>query len=305
MSHRFKQLKPLGKNKRNMKNKDAGLLKPLLTGQGSAETALYDFLYIDRERISSLYAQLFPQGTLTSVKTTAQHGSSDDQSLGSDLKVIKGETKATDTESTGIEHTFDASWAIPIEVLARLNGLRLVRPSLGGAQLGTIAQLDGFLRIIDYAAVKDMWEPIMTMIVGQDKPGLREIVELLKSIPHTMHAHFLTDNGFLWASLEPENLLLPPADIVLKHGGTVGGSWKILFILDAYPSRDSTPELRSWDAGQATDGVMNAIHELRKQIGRPFGWYGVTPLMVYREIPPYSTQGNLDLSPTTPAADSA
>jgi hypothetical protein len=147
-----------------------------------------------------------------------------------------------------------------------------------------------------------MWEPIMTMIVGQDKPGLREIVELLKSIPHTMHAHFLTDNGFLWASLEPENLLLPPADIVLKHGGTVGGSWKILFILDAYPSRDSTPELRSWDAGQATDGVMNAIHELRKQIGRPFEWYGVTPLMVYREIPPYSAQENLDLSP---AANSA
>jgi hypothetical protein len=36
-----------------MKSKDAGLLKPLLTGQGSAETALYDFLYIDRERISS------------------------------------------------------------------------------------------------------------------------------------------------------------------------------------------------------------------------------------------------------------
>jgi hypothetical protein len=167
------------------------------------------------------------------------------KSLGSDLKVIKGETKATDTGSEGIEHTFDASCAIPIEVLARLNEMRLVRSSLGGVPLGTIAQLDGFLRIIDYTAIKDMWEPIMTMVVGQDKPGLREIVELLKSIPHPMHAHFLTDYGLLWASLDPANLLLPPADIVLKHGGTVGGSWKILFILDAFPGRDNTPELRS------------------------------------------------------------
>jgi len=149
MSRRFRPLKPLDKNKHNRKNRDAVLLKPLQTAQESAETALYDFLYIDRERISSLYAQLFPQGTLTSVKTTAQHGFADDQSLGSDLKVIKGETKATDTGSEGIEHTFDTSWAIPIEVLARLSATRLVRSSLSRISLGTIAQLDSFLRIIE------------------------------------------------------------------------------------------------------------------------------------------------------------
>jgi len=56
----------------------------------------------------------------------------------------------------------------------------------------------------------------------------------------------------------------------------------------------------TWDAGQATDGVMLAIQELRKQIGRPFGWYGVTPLMIYRDIPPYSAQDSLDLKPVAP-----
>jgi hypothetical protein len=120
-----------------------------------------------------------------------------------------------------------------------------------------------------------------------------------------MHAQFLTSDGYLWASLDPENLLLPPADIVLKHGGSVSGSWKVLFIVDAYPTRptvddSSSPELQSWDAGQATDGVMLAIQELRKQIGRPFGWYGVTPLMIYRDIPPYSAQDSLDLKPVAP-----
>jgi len=231
------------------------------------------------------------------VKTTAQQGFSDDQSIEGNLQVIKGETKTVDTGSEGIEHTFDASWAIPIEVLARLAESGLVRSSMNGATLGTIAQLDSFLRIIDYTAVKDMWEPIMSMSMGP-VPGTREIVEILKHIPHSMHAHFLTKGGFLWASLDPQNLLLPPADIVLKHGGVLGGSWKVLFILDAYPSETTAPEVPSWNAGQATDGVMNAIHVLRTQIGRPFNWYGVTPLMVYREIPPYSAQENLDLAPS-------
>jgi hypothetical protein len=58
-----------------------------------------------------------------------------------------------------------------------------------------------------------------------------------------MHAHFLTNDGRLWASLDPDNLLLPPAGIVLKHGGTVGGSWKVLFTVDAYPT---LPSLDDW-----------------------------------------------------------
>jgi hypothetical protein len=31
---------------------------------------IYDFLYVDRARVSALYAQLFPQGILTTVKTS-------------------------------------------------------------------------------------------------------------------------------------------------------------------------------------------------------------------------------------------
>jgi hypothetical protein len=285
MSHGFKRLKPLSKNKRNTKSRDAESPKRLPMERDSVEAAVYDFLYVDRGRVSALYAQLFPQGTLTSVKTTAQSSYSDDQSIGSDLKVIKGDTKSTDSGAEGIEHIFDASWAIPVEVLARLTQRSLVRSSLRGANLGTIALLDGFIRIIDYTAVKDMWEPVMTMLVGEDKPGFKGVVGIMKNIPHTMHAHFLTECGYLWASLEPQNLMVPPADIVLKHGGSVSGTWKVLFLLDAYPEFGQVaPTAQSWSAGDATEGVLNALHILRSQIGRPFHWFGITPLLIYRQV---------------------
>jgi len=85
--------------------------KRLQTGPGSAE--IYDFLYVDRARISALYAQLFPQGILTTVKTTAQQSFSDDSNIGTDVKVVKAEKKVSEAGSEGIEHLFDASWSIP------------------------------------------------------------------------------------------------------------------------------------------------------------------------------------------------
>jgi len=115
-----------------MKSENAESPKKLLTGPELAE--INDFLYVDRARISALYAQLFPQGILTSVKTTAEQSFSDDTNVGTDVKIFKAEAKSADSGSKGIEHMFDASWSIPLEVLARLESLSLIRDSLRGGR---------------------------------------------------------------------------------------------------------------------------------------------------------------------------
>ena len=159
MSHRFKQLKPLGKDKKSMKSASGESQKPSQTGPESGE--IYDFLYVDRTRISALYAQLFPQGILTSVKTTAQKSFADDSNVGTDVKIFKAEAKSTDSGSEGIEHLFDASWSIPLAVLDRLRRLSLIRESTKDAGLGSVILADCHLRIIDFASMENLWEPGM------------------------------------------------------------------------------------------------------------------------------------------------
>jgi hypothetical protein len=68
MSHRFKRLKPLGGNKKSMKSENEESRRISPAAPESAD--IYDFLYVDRARVSALYAQLFPQGILTTVKTS-------------------------------------------------------------------------------------------------------------------------------------------------------------------------------------------------------------------------------------------
>jgi hypothetical protein len=116
---------------------------------------------IDRARVSSLYAQLFPQGILTSVKTTAQQHFSDESDVGSDIKVLKAESKSTEGGLEGIEHLFDASWSVPLEVFARLQQLSLVRSSLKDADLGSILYTESHVRTIDFAGMNDLWEALL------------------------------------------------------------------------------------------------------------------------------------------------
>jgi hypothetical protein len=188
-----------------MKRENAESPKQFPAGPESAE--LYDFLYVDRARISSLYAQLFPQGILTTVKTSSQQSFSDDNNLGSDLKIIKAEAKSTEGGSDSIEHLFDASWSIPLEVLAQLQTVSAVRHSIREAHLGAIVLAQGYLRIIDYTTMKSLWGPAMKIAAptapkgqkGQNTPKLSDLIEIMQGLPHSMHAHFLTAEGFLWS----------------------------------------------------------------------------------------------------------
>jgi hypothetical protein len=268
-----------------MKSESAESQNRLLTGPSSAE--IFDFLYVDRARISLLYAQLFPQGILTTVKTTKQESFSDEREVGTDVKIVKAGTKSTDGGSEGIEHMFDTSWSIPLEVLERLESMSLVRKSLNGSGLGSVIFLtECYLRVIDYASLDNLWDPVLKMVLtdGQ-QPSFPGMVEALKAMPRALHAHFLTNEGRLWSSLLPTpNLTIPTSDLTLKYGGTISGSWRLLCILDAWPDKGEPPDVTGWSGGEMIDGILTAIHGLRTIMGRPPGWYGITPLMIFRSI---------------------
>ena len=126
-----------------MKSKDNELQNLSPSEADSVENDVHDFLCVDRPRVSALYAQLFPEGTLTGVKTTSQQGSVGDTTVGSDIKVVKAEAKSSTSASEGIEHTFDAFWLLPLDVLAGLQQRGLLKTNLQDAHLGTIVLRSG------------------------------------------------------------------------------------------------------------------------------------------------------------------
>jgi hypothetical protein len=288
MSHRFKRPKPLGGNKKSMKSENAESPKILPAVPESAE--IYDFLYVDRARVSALYAQLFPQGILTNVKTTALQSFSDDSNIGSDIKILKAETKSSESGSEGIERMFDATWSVPLEVLDRLKSLSLVKESTRGAGLGSIILEECIMRVIDFSSMEHLFAPSMRAFAASSQAEaqtvtpemLAIITEIIKGMPRATHAHFATLSGFLWSSLQTSGLMIPLTDLTLKYGGTVSGRWKLLYLLDTWADSGDPPDVTIWSGGAVIDGIHTAMHGLRTVMGRPQSWMGITPLMIFR-----------------------
>jgi hypothetical protein len=270
-----------------MKSENAGSRRISPAGPESVE--IYDFLYVDRARVSSLYAQLFPQGIITNIKTTATQAFSDDRNVGSDIKVLKAESKSSESGSEGIERMFDATWSVPLEVLARLKSLSLVRDSVRDAGLGSIILEQCFIRVIDFSSMEDLFDPAIRSWIATGKgeaeaippEAVQIIAEVLKAMPRAIHAHFLTNSGFLWSSLQSSGLTIPVTDLTLKFGGTVSGKWNLVYLVDAWADSGDPPDVTNWSAGPLIDGIHTAMHGLRTLMGRPQNWMGITPLMIF------------------------
>ena len=99
------------------------------------------------------------------------------------------------------------------------------------------------------------------------RKGLLAILEALKAAPRAIHAHFVTQHAFLWSSLQASNLAIPVTDLTLKYGGAVSGSWKLLYILDAWPDTGEPPDVSGWSGGPMIDGVLNAMHHFENHDG--------------------------------------
>lgn len=99
----------------------------------------------------------------------------------------------------------------------------------------------------------------------------------------------------MWCSLREDGLVVSASDLTLKHGVTVSGRWNMLGVLDALPEIDAAGNLTAEAVEAAQGNVLpsaSAFGELMLQLtpairgllGRPHTAYGMTPVLIFREI---------------------
>jgi hypothetical protein len=139
--------------------------------------------------------------------------------------------------------------------------------------------------------MENVWGPSMKAAVAMNSANaitleaVPSIIEALKAMPSAIHARYLSSDAMLWSSLQPANLTIPITDLTLKYGGTVSGSWNVVYILDTWADAGEPPDVSNiWSAGPLIDTVLLGVHGLRSIMGRPSTWIGITPLMIFRDI---------------------
>jgi hypothetical protein len=222
------------------------------------------------------------------------------------------------------ERTYDPLWANARELLDYLEDRSLIQHDLLSARMGQFVLAKGTLLILDLAMLKGAWEKssVKKLISGNmeseakklrkaGKPpatGAAEfqlVIDLLGIMPHTIQATILNERYRAWCCLSEGSLVGLSSDIILKHGSYIPGEWSVLGILDAYPDPRPEPvdgeapsqnidELVATLAGTVIGTVAAQMAPATREIlGRPRTAWGVTPLLIFREVsgdPPAPTE---------------
>lgn len=266
--------------------------------------SLYDFLYVDSERASTLITQLYAPGVITSIKRISSEGEKSTKSGGIDVKVAKGTLSVEDAINQTQEKLFDASWSLPINLLDKLSEGDLIQSGVEGQNLGKLALIKGKIRLFDISFFQKSLPFISHIMLNEikSKPSAKKIkpedVELapgmtfgminnlLNVIPNTLQVDFMDDHGNnIWMTIDRENFTINPDDISLKYGGGIPGEWYALGLVDALPDYlyqdDSVYDFPEHPMKDGLKGMLGGIQEMA---GRAPNAYGMTPLILFRKI---------------------
>lgn len=221
----------------------------------------------------------------------------------------------------GLVRTFDPYWTNARAFLDYLSDRDLIEREIFAAGMGQFILVKGSLAITDMSSMQQVWsmplfKQLMAEHVGaeggaavnrqqkraQGKPAPRDpfenqptvmrlALELLPTFPHSTVASIIGNHWSTWSTLSAEHLVGSAADLLLKHGSKIAGEWSMLGVLDAAPDEGSEGLdavdkflLGVTDENIVMSATMGLSPTVRMVAGRPPQSFGVTPLLIFREI---------------------
>lgn len=260
---------------------------------------LFDYLYIDTQRLDYYYSQLSDDGLIVESKKSSRSSGKQDSKLSAGPRFFKGEHTQSTTGEEGIESKIDHAFTRPQDALNALHERGYLADHMGA--IGQLCMLEGLLSIVDVRMLREIWPLFGTVVAAQaaadianpkekqrkiaeGKKEFEALAEIIKHMPHALQGSFATAKGAGWFTLKPEFMQINPDDLMLKTGMDIAGLWHMAFIIDAYPD-----EILLADHSAIFDHPLEVMMrdisiQFRQQFGRPAGRYGITPIMIFRKV---------------------
>lgn len=267
---------------------------------------LYDFIFIDTQRVHSLYTQIF-DGLHEGVEKTVK----DDTSLAKDWQAggpplgfykFSSGKHIGETES----NRFNPHDLILRDLLGYLkeNDMLSAQPEM--AESGKLVLISGSLTLLDVGVMGSFLE-FLPKLVSIDDNADENVASLPKNMrkkakkaeaaykacgtamfeffakitPKAVQFSIAGDSVTAWGSVKQENMRADVAHILLQQGPLQSGTWNVLGIVDAGASEElaEAPLLPP-----TFEGIFSMIDGVRSAFKRPEGDILITPLLIFRKI---------------------
>jgi hypothetical protein len=252
------------------------------------KVALYDFLYRDSSRITSLYAQIFG-GHLTSLEETDSLRDSKDKSARISAAVASGDIKSSEENLTSHKRVSVPHDILATDVLAFFHEQERIFDDVLTAPHGAMVRAKGTLLLIDHSMLRlaalglkaEAESKRKTAKTPQEKAEvqeLKQVIPFLESLDLPSGFLLHTDEGLNIAGTVKEGGMEEPISTYYFKHGTAGLSSVHLVGIKEQPTHSfSLPNTQLVGVGQF------AAQALRNMMFPPDATM-VTPITLFREL---------------------
>lgn len=274
--------------------------------------AILDFLYADHERVASFLAQLTGgDGVLKEVSASANKSKDTRVGVAAGINLLGIGVKGSGSDSVHVQRdtrlVYDPLWNNSIRLVEAIQE-RYQNDAIGVPRIGQLRLISGSLRVFDIGYLPELLKiPAMVSFImkgaddedgesaisasGGDKLQEAEAIQAyFSALPFGIQ--FLLDDGndHFWFSLKRQFLSLYDLDIPLKFPQKISGNWTAIGIVDAAPDDDSMEDIDELpeETRRHIPLFMKRLSMLAEntndRFGRQDASFGLSPLMIYREL---------------------
>jgi hypothetical protein len=113
-------------------------------------------------------------------------------------------------------------------------------------------------------------------------------MDTICTVPIVNYGKSVVDENTIWYPLSDNFVVGSIGDLILKHSTNVSGEWHILGVVDAVPDEFLPLTLEQFFAGTPVQSLEQYVEGLarvsRTILGRPSAAYGITPIVIFRQI---------------------
>lgn len=259
--------------------------------------SIYDFIYLDVDRIHSYYAQLMDGVPNQKTSSSREQKNSNYKVTMGPRDILHTEGQKGDSKEESLDQLMDMHHVLPRDMINLLDEYELISKKLAASNLGKLVMIQGLINFADFETLGKNSDNVLNLLSGKSDKEMSEIktvMNVIDAYPIGVQATMQVKSNVTnhaWMALDKKYLTSAHLISTLKHKSLSSEEFVVLGILDAIPDKfideDSNKDLDNFRSNllnkrpffEAVFAMNGAYQEI---IGRPADSYGITPISIFR-----------------------
>lgn len=261
--------------------------------------SIYDFIYLDLDRIHSYYAQLMDGVPNQKTSSSREQKNITHKATAGPRDFAHYEGRKEDNKEESLEQLMDMHHVLPRDMINLLDQHQLISKKLAANNLGKLVMIQGLINFADFETLSKNSDVAIeyarvdgTDFSADEEKNVKNIIKIIEAYPIGVQATMQVKSAttqHAWMALDKKYLTSAHLVSALKHEILSSEEFIVLGILDAIPDKfvDDSEDLDGFrdnlvNAKPFFEALFSMSGAYKELIGRPDEFYGITPVSIFR-----------------------